>query len=72
MADVRRWLRLWPGMQDEVVFQTDSEVIAAVASTPEEEEAIRNAKIGEWVCDGDGYYIRLFPGPIFGNYFVPR
>jgi hypothetical protein len=59
-------------MLEEVVFRTDEEVIAAVANGEEEEQAIRNAHPGEWICDAEGYYIRLLPGPLFGNYFEPR
>lgn len=70
----RRWVRLWPGMQDEVVMLTDDEVITALGSQDEQSErlAIRYAKPCDWVCDADGYYIRLSNGPLFGNYFIPR
>ena len=72
--DARHWLRLWPGMQDEAVFLTDGEIITALGLYRLDEEVIliENAVIGDWVCDGDGYYIRLSGGPLFGNYLVPR
>ena len=74
MSLERRWVRLWPGMQDEVVMLTDDEVISALGRerSDTERRAIRQAKPCDWVCDADGYYIRLANGPLFGNYFVPR
>lgn len=69
----RQWLRLWPGMQDEVVMLTDDEVISALGYGGEPEaDVIRIAAVGDWVCDPEGYYIRLANGPLFGSYMVPR
>ncbi len=68
----RRWLRLWPGMQDEAVVLTDDEVIDALNCDDQEAEKVRRSLLGDWLCDPDGYYVRINIGPLFGNYWIPR
>jgi hypothetical protein len=69
---MRRWLRLWPGMQDEAIVLTDKEVIEALGCDPDDAEKVARSRVGDWLCDADGYYVRINIGPLFGNYCVPR
>lgn len=59
-------------MQDEAVVLTDDEVIDTLNCSPEEARQVRRSVLGDWLCDQDGYYVRINVGPLFGQYLIPR